>query len=192
LLIGISWPLAGTTAPEILGDTYGVPHIYAADTEELFRAFGWAQAESHGDLILRLYGQAGRAAEYWGAAYLESDRWVHTMDISSRAQAWYEAQTPQFQSDLDAFAAGVNAYAQSHEAAIADEVEAVLPISGVDLLAHGQRVLHFTADRQGHILHLFNGHVPVRPGGDVEDWSGLLPGDTSGTRFMPTQSCPGC
>jgi len=145
LLIGISWPLAGTTAPEILWDTYGVPHIYAADTEELFRAFGWAQAESHGDLILRLYGQArGRAAEYWGAAYLESDRWVHTMGIPDRAQAWYEAQTPQFQSYLDAFAAGVNAYAQSHEAAIADEVEAVLPISGVDLLAHGQRVLHFT------------------------------------------------
>jgi len=145
LLIGVSWPLASTTAPEILWDTYGVPHIYANDTEELFRAFGWAQAQSHGDLILRLYGQArGRAAEYWGDDYLDSDRWVHTMGIPDRARAWYEAQTPQFQTYLDAFAAGVNAYAQTHEAAIADEVEAVLPITGIDLLAHTQQVLHFT------------------------------------------------
>lgn len=145
LLIGVSWPLAGTTATEILWDTYGVPHIYAEDIEHLFYGFGWTQAQSHGDLILRLYGQAqGRAAEYWGAQYIESDRWVHTMGIPSRAQAWYDAQSPQFRGYLDAFAAGVNAYAQAHGEAIADDVEAVLPISGVDLLAHTQNVLHFT------------------------------------------------
>jgi acyl-homoserine lactone acylase PvdQ len=42
---------------EILWDTYGVPHIFAADVESLFRAYGWAQMEAHGNLILRLYGQ---------------------------------------------------------------------------------------------------------------------------------------
>src|SRR6478672_10933105 len=57
--------------PEILWDTWGVPHIYAPTNEGLFYAFGWAQAQNHGDLILKLYGQArGRAAEYWGADFL--------------------------------------------------------------------------------------------------------------------------
>src|SRR5689334_15331826 len=52
---------------EILWDTWGIPHIYGKNAVGLFHGFGWAQAQSHGNLILRLYGQArGRAAEYWG------------------------------------------------------------------------------------------------------------------------------
>jgi acyl-homoserine-lactone acylase len=130
---------------EILWDTYGIPHVYAKDTKSLFRAFGWAQMQSHGNLILRLYGQArGRAAEYWGEKYLESDRWVRTMGIPIRAGSWYDAQSPTFRSYLDAFAAGINSYAQEHGDRIDDEVKAVLPINGVDLLAHTQRVLNFT------------------------------------------------
>jgi acyl-homoserine-lactone acylase len=133
------------TRAEILWDTYGIPHVYAKDTKSLFRAFGWAQMQSHGNLILRLYGQArGRAAEYWGEKYLESDRWVRTMGIPIRAGSWYDAQSPTFRSYLDAFAAGINSYAQEHGDRIDDEVKAVLPINGVDLLAHTQRVLNFT------------------------------------------------
>jgi acyl-homoserine-lactone acylase len=37
------------------------------------------------------------------------------------------------------------------------------------------------ADRKGHIMHLFNGHVPVRSQGDFEYWQGIIPGDTSKT-----------
>ena len=133
------------TGAEILWDTYGIPHVYAQDTKSLFRAFGWAQMQSHGNLILRLYGQArGRAAEYWGEKYLESDRWVRTMGIPIRAESWYDAQNPTFRSYLDAFAAGINSYAEEHSDRIDDEVKAVLPINGVDLLAHTQRVLNFT------------------------------------------------
>ncbi|MDF0552718.1 acylase [Kamptonema sp. UHCC 0994] len=130
---------------EILWDTYGIPHVYAQDTKSLFRAFGWAQMQSHGNLILRLYGQArGRAAEYWGEKYLESDRWVRMMGIPIRAESWYDAQNPTFRSYLDAFAAGINSYAEEHGDRIDDELKAVLPINGVDLLAHTQRVLNFT------------------------------------------------
>ena len=82
---------------EILWDTWGVPHIYAEDTPSLFYAFGWAQMASHGDLLLRMYGEArGRASEYWGEEHLDADRWLHTMDVPKRAQVWYEAQPPEF------------------------------------------------------------------------------------------------
>jgi acyl-homoserine-lactone acylase len=130
---------------ELLWDTYGVPHIYGKDVKSLFRAFGWAQMHSHGNLLLRLYGQArGKAAEYWGETYLESDKWVRTMGVPVRARAWYDAQNSSFRNYLNAFAAGINAYAREHPELIDDEVEVVLPVSAADVLAHLQQVLHFT------------------------------------------------
>jgi len=145
LFIGISSKATLPTSTEILWDTYGIPHIYGKDTQSTFQAFGWAQMQSHGNLLLRLYGQArGRAAQYWGEEYLESDRWVQLMGIPERASSWYEAQSPAFRSNLDAFAAGINAYAKAHPDLIDDELEVMLPVKPVDILAHGQRVLHFT------------------------------------------------
>ena len=130
---------------EILWDTYGIPHIYGQDATSTFRAFGWAQMQSHGNLLLRLYGQArGRAAEYWGEDYIDSDRWVLAMGVPERARVWYEAQDASFRSYLDAFANGINAYVKENPNAIDDEVEAILPVKGEDILAHLQRVLNFT------------------------------------------------
>ncbi|MCC5644533.1 acylase [Nostoc sp. CHAB 5824] len=133
------------TETEILWDTYGVPHIYGKDNQSAFQAFGWAQMQSHGNLLLQLYGQArGRAAEYWGEKYLESDQWVQTMGVPKRSHSWYLAQSPKFRRYLDAFATGINAYAQEHKDLIADEVEIVLPVKGEDVLAHQMRVVNFT------------------------------------------------
>ncbi|HEY9806650.1 MAG TPA: penicillin acylase family protein, partial [Candidatus Obscuribacterales bacterium] len=44
------------------------------------------------------------------------------------------------------------------------------------------------ADRKGHILHFFNGQVPVRSQGDFEDWTQLLPGDTSRNLWTKTHA----
>ena len=133
------------TSPEILWDTWGVPHIYSSDDTGLFHGFGWAQAESHADLVLELVGLArGRGAEYWGEKYLDSDRWMWTAGIPSRAGRWLEDQDPEIRSLLDAFAAGFNDYAERHRDRIDDRVEVVLPVSAGDFLAHTHRVLHFT------------------------------------------------
>lgn len=52
---------------DIVWDNYGIPHVFAKNTTGLFYGFGYAQLQSHGDLILHLYAEArGRAAEYWG------------------------------------------------------------------------------------------------------------------------------
>ncbi len=118
-----------TDHTEILWDTWGVPHIFARDATGLFYAYGWSQMESHGNLILRLYGQArGRAAEYWGESYRESDRYIHTLGVPGRARLWYKAQNQTIKEYLDAFAEGVNAYAESHSENLADEVKCVLPV----------------------------------------------------------------
>ena len=143
---------------EILWDSWGVPHIYADDNEDLFYAFGWAQARSHGDLILRLYGQArGRGAEYWGERYLERDRWVRTMGVPERAKVWYEAQDSEWKGNLNAFAEGINAYARQYSDQIADDVEVVLPVDGTDILAHSQRVVLFYFVTSPQVLRRIDG-----------------------------------
>jgi acyl-homoserine-lactone acylase len=42
------------------------------------------------------------------------------------------------------------------------------------------------ADRDGHILHVFNGEVPVRSGGQFDDWLDRVPGNTSATLWTET------
>ena len=135
----------GPADTEILWDRYGVPHIFARNEEDLFYAFGQAQARAHGNLLLGLYGEArARAAEYWGEEHLESDRWLRTMGIPDRAANWYQRQTPAFRSYLDAFAQGVNDYATENKAEIDPDRLIVLPVQATDILAHLQRMIHFT------------------------------------------------
>jgi acyl-homoserine-lactone acylase len=125
---------------EILWDTWGVPHVYGRTAEDVGYGYGWAQAQAHGNAILRLYGLArGRGAEYWGERYAGSDRIARQMGIPAAGQAGYEAQDDGFRRYLDAFAAGVNAYAAAHPDAISDSVRMVLPVTGADLVAHGHR-----------------------------------------------------
>lgn len=129
---------------EILWDRYGIPHVFADDDAGLAYGLGWAQMRNHADLILRLYGEArGRAAEYWGDEYLESDRWVRRMGVPRRAVRWAAALDPRERDLVGAFVAGVNAYARAHPGEVADEVEIVLPIEVTDVLAHTMRVIQF-------------------------------------------------
>lgn len=130
---------------EILWDRYGVPHIYAVDRESMFYAHGWAQMRNHADLLLRLYGESrGRAAEYWGGdANLELDRWVQLNGVPERARSWYDAQDAQFRKYLDEFARGINDFAAKNPAVISSEYRVVLPVSGLDVVQHPLRAVHY-------------------------------------------------
>lgn len=129
---------------EILWDTYGVPHVYGATTAAVFYGYGYAQAQSHADEILRLYGEArGRGAEYWGAKYEDTAVWLLKNDVPARSKAWYDAQDPAFKANLDAFAKGMSDYGTAHPDAIDPAVRVVLPVTGVDVVAHAHRLMNF-------------------------------------------------
>jgi len=141
----VTEPLVNTGRVELLWDTYGVPHIFAQDAGALFYAFGWAQMRNHADLVLRLYGQArGRAAEYWGSEFIASDIWMRTNSVPGRAEQWLAEQPPHVRAYLDAFVAGMNAYATQHPDSIDAAVRVVLPVQPADILAHQQRVINYT------------------------------------------------
>ena len=130
---------------EILWDTWGVPHIFSPDNEGLYYGFGWAQAHNHGDLILRLYGQSrGLAAEYWGEEFLDTDVQVRTLGIPQEAQANYAGLPDEFVGFLDAFVAGINDFAEANPDHIDARWQAVLPITPIDVVAHGLRALKYS------------------------------------------------
>lgn len=146
---------------EIMWDTYGIPHVFASSEEQLFYAFGYAQMHNHANLILRLYGRArGRAAEYWGEDYLDSDRWVWTVGIPTIAGDWQQKHSPMYQKLLGAFAKGMNDYAERYPDKIAPNCKIVLPVTPQDTMAQVLQSIHFTfVVNQGVV-----GSLAERPG----------------------------
>ncbi|MEO5782653.1 MAG: penicillin acylase family protein, partial [Ginsengibacter sp.] len=131
-----------TLKTEILWDNYGVPHIYAKSTEEMYYAFGWAQMQSHANLILQLYAQArGRAAEYWGTKYFNSDKQIQLFNLPEQAKKNYALQKAEYKNYWDAFVKGLNAYANAHPEDIGKQFQQVLPVTVYDVFAHSTRVI---------------------------------------------------
>ena len=129
---------------EILWDRFGIPHIFAPDHSSLFHAYGYAQMEAHAELLIRLYAQArGRGAEFYGPEYLDSDRWIRTNGVPDTAKQWAQGQSPEFAALIAAFARGLNQWATEHRAELSPAAQAVLPLTTVDVYAHGLRVIHY-------------------------------------------------
>ena len=150
LIAAVASPVAAAPAApavsggEILWDSFGVPHVYAKTEAGIFYGFGYAQAQAHGNLLLHIYGESrAKAAEYWGPRFEASDRWLIANGQPQRSIAWYKAQTPQFRADLDAFAAGINAYVAAHPDKLDPEVRKVGTITGLDVMAHAHRVMTY-------------------------------------------------
>jgi len=126
---------------EILWDSYGVPHIYGKNGREMYYAFGYAQMNCHADLILQLYAQArGRAAEYFGKKYLDSDRKILLFNIPELAKTGYLQQEDEYKTYLDEFVEGMNDFAVEHPDIIGEKFRQVLPITVYDVFAHTIRV----------------------------------------------------
>ena len=128
--------------PQIVWDTYGVPHVYADNVEDLFFMQGWAQMHNHANLITQLYGAArGRGAEYWGAGKVQNDLLIHTLGFSELADEWADTQDPKLKAIYTAFINGMNAYAEAHPEAIKEENRQVLPLTTKDLNMHAMYVV---------------------------------------------------
>lgn len=137
-------PKAPAYRGEVLVDTYGVPHVYGKDEASMFYGFGYATVKNHGNLVAKLYAEGrGRAAEYYGPSEVRSDKWAIANGVYTRAAAWYKLQPPKFRADLDAFAAGMNAYAKAHSEQLDPASRAVFPVNGVDVVAHAHRMFNY-------------------------------------------------
>jgi acyl-homoserine-lactone acylase len=134
---------------EILWDQFGIPHIYGPDLLTVVRGLGYAEMENHAETILMNVAAArGQSAQYFGPgdnnANIANDMLVLTEGIPDRATAWsLDPRAQDQQAILQAFADGVNEYAQRHGDTIDPSIHAVLPFLATDVLAGIQNTVHF-------------------------------------------------
>ena len=103
-------------------DFYGVPHIFAASMDDAARTLGYLHASERlfEMEIERRVGQ-GRLAEILGADRLGVDKFMRTLGLYREAQSSFSALSPVAQKRLEAYAAGVNAFLDSHRDALPPE-----------------------------------------------------------------------
>jgi penicillin G amidase len=125
--------VSGLNGPvEVLRDSYGVPHIYADNPEDLFAAQGYVHAQDRFfEMDFRRHLAAGRLSELFGSSQFETDTYIRTLGWRRVAQQELGLLAPSTRRYLDAYAAGVNAYLGGRTAADLSLEYSVLRLQGL-------------------------------------------------------------
>ncbi len=116
--------LAGLAAPvSVVRDRYGIPRIVAGNERDAYFALGFVHAQDRFFQMefMRRVG-AGRLSEIVGAPTLKLDRWMRVLGLYRRAEASLKHLSPPVVDSLEAYAAGVNAYLESHSGPVSLEL----------------------------------------------------------------------
>jgi penicillin amidase len=145
-----AWPqtdgtlqVSGLQAPvEVVRDRWGVPHIYAENADDLFFAQGYVHAQDRFYQLefSRRIGQ-GRLSEMLGDTALDQDKFIRTVGWWRTAQQEETRLAGESKAALEAYAAGVNAYIESHRDALALEF-AILRLIGTKVEIEPWRPSH--------------------------------------------------
>jgi penicillin amidase len=104
--------IRGLSAPvEVLRDRWGVPHIFAANMDDLFFAQGLVAAQDR-LYQMEIWRRTGRGelAEVLGASYIERDRFARLVRYRGDTEAEWRSYAPDARRICEAFARGVNAW----------------------------------------------------------------------------------
>src|SRR6478609_8691720 len=105
---GISGPV------DIIRDRDAVTHVFAATRLDTFYGLGYAHAQ---DRLWQMEFQRrvgyGRLSEVFGAATLDTDRFLRTLGVSRAARSAWEALPTGSKEDVNSYVAGVNAFISS-------------------------------------------------------------------------------
>lgn len=115
-------------------DRFGVPHVLGKTDADAAYGLGFAQSEDDfATLQDSLMTARGLQASVKGAAGLPSDLLFQLLDVKATVDARYETDlSPHVRGILEAYAAGVNAYAARHPEKV---YPGALPVAGKDLAA---------------------------------------------------------
>ncbi|HNN48218.1 MAG TPA: penicillin acylase family protein, partial [Marmoricola sp.] len=117
----------------VLRDEQGVPQLYADNTDDLFFAQGFVQAQDRfWQMDVGRHLSAGRLSELFGPSTLKSDELVRTMGWRRVAEQEYDLLAPETRDYLAAFADGVNAYLKGRSVFAMSLEYSVLGLSGLD------------------------------------------------------------
>ena len=96
---------------EIFRDEFAIPHIYAKNETDLYRAIGYVMAQDRlwqMDLIRR--ATQGRLSEIFGDDYVDIDLMLRSLRISEKSKLMLDSSSTEMLNVLEAYAEGVNLY----------------------------------------------------------------------------------
>jgi len=100
---------------KIYRDSWGVPHIYADNEEDLFFAQGYVQAQDRlWQMELHRRMGSGTLSEIFGEATLESDRLYRTIGLRRSAAASYGELDSAMQGVLQSYCKGINEFIRAN------------------------------------------------------------------------------
>ncbi len=102
-------------AAEVVRDGAGIPHVRAGDEHDVFFLQGWVHAQDRlFQMDVTRRRASGTLAELLGAGALPGDVQLRTLGLRRAAERSLEVISPRALAALDAYAEGVNAWADTH------------------------------------------------------------------------------
>lgn len=96
---------------KVYRDEYGIPHVYANNESDLYRAVGFLMAQDRlwqMDLLRRV--TQGRLSEILGKSQAETDLLMRALRIQEKSEKILKQASPEIQTALKSFSEGVNYY----------------------------------------------------------------------------------
>jgi acyl-homoserine-lactone acylase len=147
----------------IVRDPFGVPHIFGRTDPDVAWGLAWAHAEDDfPTLELTIAGTRGRAAALGGKDYAPLDLILALTDARAVAERRYGELPADVRALVEAYAAGLNAYAEAHPEEV--RLPNLFPVTGRDVVTgFVQRApLFYGLDRV--LTPLVEGRLPPRDG----------------------------
>ena len=122
---------------EIIRDSYGVPHIYAATDAEVAYGLAWAHAEDDFETIQLGYlvGDA-KLSRYIGLKGAGADFLAQLIEAERTAAEQFDTLSDEFVAVIEGYAAGLNAYAEKHPEEVLEK--SLFPVTPVKMVAYSQ------------------------------------------------------
>lgn len=180
----------------ILRDSFAIPHIYAENEADLYRAIGFVMAQDRlwqMDLLRRV--TQGRLSEILGEDQLNTDLLMRALRIQEKSEKVLSGSAPKIIDALEAFAAGVNFcmenYALPPEFKILNyQPEPWQPVHSINLIGYmswdltsgwgteillhqlgqevsSEHIMHLIPDTKNHSTPVFPKEVPIINPGEI-------------------------
>ncbi|MEH2058634.1 MAG: penicillin acylase family protein [Nostoc sp.] len=128
---------------QIQRDKWGIPHIWAANSHDLFMAQGYIHAQDRfWQMDFWRHIGSGRLAEMFGSSQVDTDKYLRTMGWARVAQQEIQELNAEMKAYLEAYADGVNTYLTEHQGSALSLEYAVLKFLNPGYKPEPWQILH--------------------------------------------------
>jgi len=100
-----------TGKAEVLRDTFGIPHIYAENEEDLYRVTGYVMAQDRfWQMDVLRHVAEGRMSEIFGEDMIVTDQLFRALRIEEKSRLIMRRSEPEIIACINAYSEGINQY----------------------------------------------------------------------------------